>query len=114
MPPFDRSRPFRARRRLAALLAGAAVSTGALVALAVPATAAVPAGSAWAVSLGDSYISGEAGRWAGNSDDSSQTDALGPTAYYDAGTGELVLSEVAAAITPHLIAHDGPGGPAVS
>jgi hypothetical protein len=65
------------------------------VAPAVPATAraqpaAVPAGSAWAVSLGDSYISGEAGRWAGNSDDSSQTDALGSTAYYDAGTGEAI------------------------
>ncbi|NUP53727.1 MAG: hypothetical protein HOW97_41355 [Catenulispora sp.] len=38
----------------------------------------------WVVSLGDSYISGEAGRWAGNTnDDSSKADALGPTAYYD-------------------------------
>ncbi|MEO7263006.1 MAG: hypothetical protein ABI047_17395 [Jatrophihabitantaceae bacterium] len=71
--------------------------TGALVALALPAAAgkirptAVPAGSAWAVSLGDSYISGEAGRWAGNSSDSNQTDALGSTAYYDAGTGESIV-----------------------
>lgn len=40
------------------------------------------------VSVGDSYISGEGGRWAGNVDlvgtlDSSAIDALGPTAYYD-------------------------------
>jgi hypothetical protein len=36
------------------------------------------------VSLGDSYISGEAGRWAGSSNSSSSyADALGPTAYYD-------------------------------
>jgi hypothetical protein len=98
MPPSLDRMPFRARRRqrLAALLAGAATATGVLVALAVPAAAAkvqpaaVPADSAWAVSLGDSYISGEAGRWAGNSDDSSQTDALGSTAYYDAGTGEAI------------------------
>jgi len=62
--------------------------------LAVPARAAssnaAPTGPAWAVSLGDSYISGEAGRWAGNSDNSSQTDALGPTAYDDAGTHEAI------------------------
>ena len=50
----------------------------------------IPTGSAWAVSLGDSYISGEAGRWAGNSNDSSQTDALGPTAYDDAGNAEAI------------------------
>ncbi len=52
-----------------------------------------PAGDPWIVSLGDSYISGEAGRWAGNTDDSSSlTDALGPTAYYDnpTDTGELI------------------------
>ncbi len=36
------------------------------------------------VSVGDSYISGEAGRWAGNTNgSSSNTDALGSTAYYD-------------------------------
>ena len=34
--------------------------------------------------LGDSYISGEAGRWAGNSNGSSSSiDALGSTGYYD-------------------------------
>jgi len=45
------------------------------------------------VSLGDSAISGEAGRWAGNTNGSpSRTDALGPTAYHDnaAGTGEAI------------------------
>ena len=82
---------------MAAVLAGAVTTTGALVALAGPTTAAtasstaVPTGSAWAVSLGDSYISGEAGRWAGNSNDSSQTDALGSTAYYDTSTGEAIV-----------------------
>src|SRR3954454_23127935 len=36
------------------------------------------------VALGDSAISGEAGRWAGNTNgSSSRTDALGPSAYYD-------------------------------
>ena len=41
-------------------------------------------GSPWVVSLGDSYISGEAGRWAGSSNTSSSyADALGSSAYYD-------------------------------
>lgn len=41
-------------------------------------------GNGWVVSLGDSYISGEAGRWAGNSNDSSASvDAGGPAAYFD-------------------------------
>jgi hypothetical protein len=41
-------------------------------------------GSPWVASVGDSYISGEAGRWAGNSNNSSSgIDALGSTAYYD-------------------------------
>jgi hypothetical protein len=50
-------------------------------------------GSPWAASVGDSFISGEAGRWAGNTDESSsKTDALGSTAYDDneSGTGELI------------------------
>ena len=42
-------------------------------------------GAPWVVSLGDSYISGEGGRWAGNSNNSSgSVDAGGPAAYYDA------------------------------
>lgn len=41
-------------------------------------------GSPWIVSVGDSYISGEAGRWAGNTNTGeSRHDALGNTAYYD-------------------------------
>ena len=51
------------------------------------------AGAPWTASLGDSYISGEAGRWAGNTNNSSSNiDALGSTAYDDnaAGNGELI------------------------
>src|SRR4029078_1126657 len=41
-------------------------------------------GTPWVVSVGDSYISGEAGRWAGNSNASeSYVEALGPSAYDD-------------------------------
>lgn len=50
-------------------------------------------GSPWVVSLGDSYVSGEAGRWAGNTNESSsEVDALGPKAYDDneAKTEELI------------------------
>src|SRR3954454_23329610 len=44
------------------------------------------------VSVGDSAISGEAGRWAGNTNQSSsKTDALGPSAYNDAGSSEAIL-----------------------
>jgi hypothetical protein len=61
---------------------------------AVPAPADGPGvGTATVVSVGDSAISGEAGRWAGNTNGSpSNVDALGSTAYYDnaAGTGEAI------------------------
>ncbi len=41
-------------------------------------------GAPHVVSVGDSYISGEAGRWAGSSNDSaSRADRLGSTAYFD-------------------------------
>src|SRR5258708_25187179 len=44
-------------------------------------------GAPWVVSVGDSAISGEAGRWAGNTNGSSaNVDALGSTAYYDNAT----------------------------
>lgn len=49
--------------------------------------------NSWVVSLGDSYISGEAGRWAGNTNNGESIhDAGGPTTYYDnAGqTAELI------------------------
>ncbi|MCY7298800.1 MAG: hypothetical protein LH616_06280 [Ilumatobacteraceae bacterium] len=50
------------------------------------------AGSPWVVSLGDSYISGEGGRWAGNSNNSSSSvDAGGGAAYFDnAGVSETI------------------------
>jgi hypothetical protein len=61
---------------------------------AVPALADGPGvGTATVVSVGDSAISGEAGRWAGNTNGSpSNVDALGSTAYFDnaAGTGEAI------------------------
>ncbi len=71
-------------------LAAAALAFAGLGAVAPPAHAE---GAPWTVTLGDSYISGEAGRWAGNTNESSSwIDALGSTAYDDNanGTGELI------------------------
>jgi hypothetical protein len=49
-------------------------------------------GAPWIVSVGDSAISGEAGRWAGNTNGSSDNvDALGSTAYYDNATNTAEL-----------------------
>src|SRR3954451_13502460 len=73
---------------------GMARRTGVLVALAVLCALALHNGAAradgpgvgtpWVASVGDSYISGEAGRWAGSTNNSSsQVDALGSSAYYD-------------------------------
>lgn len=43
------------------------------------------------VTLGDSAISGEAGRWAGNTNgDPARADALGPSAYWDRPGGESI------------------------
>jgi hypothetical protein len=48
-------------------------------------------GTPTAVSVGDSAISGEAGRWAGNTNNSpSLVDALGSTAYWDTSSGEAI------------------------
>lgn len=70
------------------LIGIAALVVAALPAAATPAQADGPgSGAAWIVSMGDSYISGEAGRWAGSSNSSSsQADALGSTAYFDNAT----------------------------
>ena len=59
-----------------------------VVATAAPAQADGPGvGTPWVVTVGDSYISGEAGRWAGNSNTSaSYADALGGSAYFDNAT----------------------------
>lgn len=83
-----------ARTRLRAVICLRTTLLGAVLVPVVAATttvagvgaahAATPGGTPWVVSVGDSYISGEAGRWAGNTNDSSsEIDALGPTAYYD-------------------------------
>jgi hypothetical protein len=58
------------------------VSGLALVLTAAPADADGPGvGTPWVVTLGDSYISGEAGRWAGSSNASAGgADALGTKA----------------------------------
>jgi hypothetical protein len=77
------------KRRAAALCALSIVS-GAIAA--APAGAAPPSGVPDAVvALGDSAISGEAGRWAGNTNDSpSRVDALGSTAYHDVPGAEAI------------------------
>ncbi len=87
LAPDERPR-IAAMRALVAAVA-AAVSVSCLTA--PPAQAAPPDGDAWVVSVGDSYISGEAGRWAGNSSDAAQTDALGDAAYLDAGRSESTV-----------------------
>jgi hypothetical protein len=70
------------------LLAAAVI----LLVLATPAAADGPGvGTATVVTLGDSAISGEGGRWAGNTNgSSSRTDALGSRAYWDTPTGEAI------------------------
>ena len=62
------------------------------LALAGPAAADGPGvGTPTVVTLGDSAISGEAGRWAGNTNMSAwRVDALGSTAYWDTTTGESI------------------------
>jgi hypothetical protein len=90
-------RSFADRRTPLALIAAALTAAALLYslgALAPPARADGPGqGAPWTASLGDSYISGEAGRWAGNTNgSSSKIDALGSSAYYDnaSGTGETI------------------------
>lgn len=83
------------RPRLLTLSVLSLVAAGlSVLGLGAPAHADGPgAGTPWVVSVGDFYISGEAGRWAGNSNASeSYVDALGPTAYYDnaTNTGEQI------------------------
>jgi hypothetical protein len=84
----------RAVRRPLAVILALALSAllAVLVAPAPAANADGPGvGTPWVVTLGDSYISGEAGRWAGSSNDSSaRADALGATAYFDNGSGETI------------------------
>ena len=79
----------RKRARLVALVGTLVGSTVWSVGVsALPASADGPGvGTPTIVTIGDSYISGEAGRWAGNTNTSSSNiDALGSTAYYDNAT----------------------------
>jgi hypothetical protein len=74
--------------RIALTIATLATATVATTFAAPPAGADGPGvGSPWVVSLGDSAISGEAGRWAGNTNDTyTRVDALGGDAYWDNAT----------------------------
>jgi hypothetical protein len=75
-------------RLVRSFVATLALAAGGLVA--APGAQAA-AGDPWVVSLGDSYISGEAGRWAGSSNRSSTpADVLGSGAYLDAGRSESI------------------------
>lgn len=78
----------RMRRLVASGAVMAAALGGWIGAIATPARADGPGvGAVTVVTLGDSYISGEGGRWAGNTNtSSSNVDALGSTAYYDNAT----------------------------
>lgn len=77
-----------ARRSALALAASAALAAAGAVATTTPAHADGPgAGTPYLVTVGDSYISGEGGRWAGNSNSSAASvDALGASAYFDNAT----------------------------
>jgi hypothetical protein len=73
------------RRPLLAVVSTFLLTAAALVATAPSAAADGPGvGTPWVVSVGDSYISGEAGRWAGNTNNGESIhDAGGPTTYFD-------------------------------
>ncbi len=71
---------------------GGGLAVGEVAPPAGAATSGPGVGTPYVASLGDSYISGEAGRWAGNTNQSStEIDALGPTAYYDNATDTAEL-----------------------
>ena len=80
----------RATRRVRIIAAAGVLAAGVVVTTAGAPSAAADGpgvGTPWVVSLGDSAISGEAGRWAGNTNDSSsKVDALGADAYFDNAT----------------------------
>jgi hypothetical protein len=61
-------------------------------------------GTPYVVSLGDSYISGESGRWAGNTANGEQyVDALGSSAYLDGGSYEVIPNCHRASSAPAFI-----------
>ena len=76
----------RTGKRTAAIgLAAAVLATLGTVTTAAGAARpeAPPGGPAWIVTLGDSAISGEAGRWAGNTNMAAWRHDTGADAYYD-------------------------------
>lgn len=87
MMPRSVFRRTLARIATLALMAASGVTTAAVL-TAAPAHADGPGvGTPYVATLGDSYISGEAGRWAGNTNGSAGTiDALEPTAYLNNAT----------------------------
>jgi hypothetical protein len=84
----------RKRALIGTLVTAASLAT---ITLALESAAPVHAdgpnlGTPWVVTVGDSAISGEAGRWAGNSNVSPAYVDTGANAYYDnaTGTGEAI------------------------
>ena len=75
----------RLTRAMASACGTATIVVAGLTAVPSPALADGPGvGSPWIVSVGDSYISGEAGRWAGNTNNGeSLHDAGGSATYFD-------------------------------
>lgn len=84
----------RITRAVAGLAGTASVVIAGLAAVPSPAVADGPGvGTPWVVSVGDSYISGEAGRWAGNTNNGESIhDAGGAATYLDnaSRTGEAI------------------------
>lgn len=83
------------RRIAVGRLVVAAVSLTTCVVVGAPSAALADGpnvGTPWVVTLGDSAISGEAGRWAGNTNASSSWVDTGANAYFDNanGTGEAI------------------------
>ncbi len=77
--------------RRSALVAAVACSAAAMLSTAAARADGPGVGTPSIASVGDSAISGEAGRWAGNTNKSpSLTDALGSTAYADNGSSEAI------------------------
>lgn len=80
------------RRSRAVFMVGVLASTGLVTSGGSVAADGPNVGAPWVVTVGDSAISGEAGRWAGNSNVSPSYVDTGANAYFDnvTGTGEAI------------------------
>jgi hypothetical protein len=83
--------PLMARRSLAAAFCIAVALAGLVLSATRPGLARADgpgSGTPWVATVGDSYMSGEGGRWAGNTvlANPADVDAGGPSAYYDNAT----------------------------